>query len=262
MQMTEDPLKKLRELLKAMKLYRMEEALDEQLSLAEKQNWSTAEVMQRLFAIEYAALVERRIKRRIKESKLDELKILDDFDFDFQKSIDKKQIMELATLAFVQRRQWLILAGNSGTGKSHIAKALVLLCCKNQYRCRYTTASDMLQRLMAGLADDTLEQKLKQYIRPQVLLIDEIGFDRLEQEETRKASLFFKVIEGRYCKNSTILTTNIDFEALGEYLGDPVITASLVDRMVHHAVIINIEGPSYRMHESKALNTTSGKKKK
>ena len=260
--MTEDPLKKLRELLKAMKLYRMEEALDEQLSLAEKQNSSTAAVMQRLFAIEYAALVERRIKRRIKESKLDELKILDDFDFDFQKSIDKKQIMELATLAFVQRGQWLILAGNSGTGKSHIAKALLLMCCKNQYRCRYTTASDMLQRLMSGLVDDTMEQKLKQSIRPQVLLIDEIGFDRLEQEETRKASLFFKVIEGRYCKSSTILTTNIDFETLGEYLGDPVITASLVDRMVHHAVIINIEGPSYRMHESKALNTTSGKKKK
>jgi len=93
-----------------------------------------------------------------------------------------------------------------------------------------------------------------------VLLIDEIGFDRLEQEESRKASLFFKVIEGRYCKSSTILTTNIDFKALGDYLGDPVITASLVDRMVHHAVIINIDGPSYRMHESRSLNRPSPEK--
>ncbi len=260
--MTIDPLEKLRETLKAMKLYRIEEALDSEISLAEKENLSTARVLERLFAIEYAALVERRIKRRIKDSKLDELKILDDFDFDFQQSINKMQIMELSTLAFVQRRQWLILAGNSGTGKSHIAKALLLLCCKNQYRSRYTSASDMMQRLMSGLVDDTLEQKLKQYIRPQVLLIDEIGLDRLEQEETRKASLFFKVIEGRYGKNSTILTTNIDFKSLGDYLGDPVITASLVDRMVHHAVIINIEGPSYRIHESKALNTTSGEKEK
>ena len=91
-----------------------------------------------------------------------------------------------------------------------------------------------------------------------MLLIDEIGFDRLEQESAANASLFFKVIEGRYCKNSTILTTNIDFKALG----DPVITASLVDRMVHHAIIINIDGPSYRIYESKSLNRASVKKKK
>jgi DNA replication protein DnaC len=110
---------------------------------------------------------------------------------------------------------------------------------------------------MSGLADDSLDRKLKRYIRPRVLLIDEIGFDRLEQETSAHASLFFKVIEGRYGKNSTILTTNIDFEALGEYLGDPVITTSLVDRMVHHAIIVNITGPSYRMHESKELNRSA-----
>lgn len=115
--------------------------------------------------------------------------------------------------------------------------------------------------MLSGLADDTLDDKLKMYIRPQVLLIDEIGFDRLEQESARNASLFFKVIEGRYCKNSTMLTMNIDFRALGDYLGDPVITASLVDRMVHHAIIINIDGPSYRMHESKKLNKTHKTKK-
>ena len=120
----------------------------------------------------------------------------------------------------------------------------------------------MLRNLLSGLADDTLDKKLKIYIRPQVLLIDEIGFDRLEQESARNASLFFKVIEGRYCKNSTILTTNIDFKLLGDYLGDPVVTASLVDRMVHHAIIINIEGPSYRIYESKNLNRASVKKKK
>ena len=96
-------------------------------------------------------------------------------------------------------------------------------------------------------------------MRPQLLLIDEIGFDRLEQESSRNASLFFKVIERRYCKNSTILTTNIDFKALGEYLGDPVITAAMVDRMVHHTVIIDIDGPSYRMHESTKLNRSPRK---
>jgi DNA replication protein DnaC len=91
-------------------------------------------------------------------------------------------------------------------------------------------------------------------------LIDEIGFDRLEQESSRNASLFFKVIEGRYGKNSTIFTTNIDFKALGEYLGDPVVTAAIVDRMVHHAIIISIDGPSWRMHESERLNKASRSK--
>jgi DNA replication protein DnaC len=257
-----DPLEGVRSYLKLLKLYRIQETLDTELARAEKENSPTTTVLQRLLSIEAASLIERRIERRIKESKLPERKILGDFDFDFQTGIDKKQIMELSSLGFIERKQWLILAGSSGVGKSHIAKALLLMCCQKLYRCRYTTASEMLRNLLSGLADDTLDKKLKMYIRPQVLLIDEIGFDRLEQESARNASLFFKVIEGRYCTNSTILTTNIDFQALGDYLGDPVVTASLVDRMVHHAIIINIEGPSYRIHESKTLNRPSGKKKK
>lgn len=123
----------------------------------------------------------------------------------------------------------------------------------------------MLRDLLSGLADDSIEDKLKAYLRPDILLIDEIGFDRLEQESSRNASLFFKVIDGRYCKSTTILTTNIDFKLLGQYLDDPVVTAAMVDRMVHHAVIINIDGPSWRMHESKRLNQrkhSPAKKKK
>lgn len=204
-------------------------------------------------------MIEKRVERRIRESKLAERKLLSDFDFKFQPGLDQRQIMDLATLEFVERKQWLILAGGSGTGKSHIAKALVLLGCRQLYRCRYVTATNMLRDLYSGLADNSLDQKLKAYLTPDLLLIDEIGFDRLEQEASRNASLFFKVIEGRYCKHSTILTTNIDFKMLGEYLGDPVVTAAMVDRMVHHAVIITIDGPSYRMHESKRLNRSAKK---
>jgi DNA replication protein DnaC len=247
----------IRKHLKTLKLNRMEKALDETLAVAAKQNLAPAAVLERLLDIEAVSLVERRIERRIRESKLPERKLLADFDFKFQTGIDQRQVMELATLGFVQRKQWLILAGSSGAGKSHIAKALLLLACQRLYRCRYTTASFMLRDLLSGLADDSLEDKLKAYGRPDILLIDEIGFDRLEQESSRNASLFFKVIEARYCKNTTILTTNIDFKVLGEYLGDPVVTTAIVDRMVHHAVIINIDGPSYRMHESKRLNQSS-----
>ena len=254
------PMDNIRNHLKTLKLSRMDKALDETLGEASQKNLPTEVVLERLLEIEAVSLIERRMERRIRESKLPERKVLADFDFTFQTGIDKRHVMDLATLGFVERKQWLILAGSSGAGKSHIAKALLLLACQHLYRCRYVTASFMLRDLWSGLADDSLEDKLKAYVRPDILLIDEIGFDRLEQESTRNASLFFKVIEGRYGKSSTILTTNVDFKAMGKYLGDPVVTAAIVDRMVHHAIIISIDGPSWRMHESKRLNRTSHKK--
>ena len=258
--MSDNSMENIRRHLKTLKLFRMEKALDETFGVATKQNLTSVALLERLLETEAVSLIERRMERRIQESKLPERKLLTDFDFKFQTGIDQRQVMELATLGFVERKQWLILAGGSGTGKSHIAKALLFLACRHLYRCRYVTASYMLRDLLSSLADDSLDDKLKAYVRPDILLIDEIGFDRLEQESSRNASLFFKIIEGRYCKNTTILTTNIDFKALGDYLGDPVVTAAMVDRMVHHAIIVNIDGPSYRMHESKRLNCASRKK--
>jgi DNA replication protein DnaC len=232
----------------------MDKELDSLLTQAVKEKLPPSVFLERLLAVEALDLIERRIERRIKESKLPERKLLADFDFGFQSGVEKAQIMELATMSFVPRKQGLIIAGCSGTGKSHIAKALLLIGCQKCLSCRYTTASAMLTDLLAGLADQTLERKLKTYRSPQLLLIDEVGFDRLEQESARNASLFFKVIDGRYCKASTIITSNIDFKDLGDYLGDPVVTTAIVDRMVHHSIIISIDGPSYRMHESKKIN--------
>lgn len=239
----------------------MEKILDRELALAAKENTPASTLIGRLLEAEVLAGRARRIERRIRDSALPERKLLADFDFSFQKGLDKSQIMELATLSFVERKQGLILAGSSGTGKSHIAKALLLMGCSRLYSCRYTTGSAMLSNLMASLCDGSLDKTLKIYTRPQILLIDEVGFDRIEQESARNAAFFFKVIDARYCKGSTILTCNIDFKELGDYLGDPVITTALVDRMVHHSIIIHIDGPSYRMHESRKLNRQSGKKK-
>jgi DNA replication protein DnaC len=118
----------------------------------------------------------------------------------------------------------------------------------------------MLKMLFSSLADDSLEHKLKQYLNPDLLVIDELGFDRLEREDARNAALFFKIIDGRYNKNSTVVTTNIDFKQLGHYLGDPVVTTAIVDRMVHHSTVINIKGPSWRLNESKKLNQRTKKK--
>jgi len=249
-----DPYSSIRQYLNILKLGEIDRQLDEVMARAMADKLPVSAVLEQLFSYEASALIERRMERRIKESKLPERKLLADFDFEFQTGLDKQQIMELATLSFVEKKQGIILAGSSGTGKSHISKALLLIGCRKMYRCRYTTAADMLRTLMSGLPDNTLDQKLKTYTRPEILLIDEVGFDRLEQESTRHASLFFKVIDARYGKSSTLMTTNVDFKDLGDYLGDPVITTAIVDRMVHRSIIITVDGPSWRMHCSKKIN--------
>ena len=248
-----DTNQRIKNHMRTLKLFRMEKALDEELKQAVREKTAVSAVIERLMDIEASSLIERRIERRVKESFLPERKLLADFNFAFQKCLDKAQIMELATLSFAKRKEWIILGGSSGTGKSYIAKALLLIGCQKLYRCRYTTAHDMLQNLMASLCDGTLMQKLKVYTSPEILLIDELGFDRLEQESSRNAALFFKVIDARYCKSSTIVTTNVSYKELGDYLGDPVITTAIVDRMIHHSIIISIIGPSYRQYESDQL---------
>ena len=255
----EETLTRIREHLKTLKLIGIQKVLEKELSEAAEKGLALTELLERLLAVEANALIERRIERRIKESRLPERKLLADFDFSFQTGLDKAQVMEIAKLDFVERKQGLLIAGNSGTGKSHIAKALLLLGCARLFRCRYTTAAGMLTELLASRADDTFSRKLRDYTSPDILLIDELGFDRLEQQDARNASLFFKVIDGRYCKGSTLITTNIDFKELGDYLGDPVVTTAIVDRIIHHSIIINIQGPSWRMHESKKLNASTGK---
>jgi DNA replication protein DnaC len=206
---TPDNLERIKSCLKLLKLNTIAAILDDELARAAKEASPPTELFERLLTREADSLIQRRIERRIQEAKLPERKILANFDFAFQTGVDKAQILELAKLDFVRRKQGVILAGNSGTGKSHIAKALLLIGCRQTYRCRYTTASDMLRELLAGLADDTLAKKLSRYLSPDILLIDEVGFDRLEQQEAGKACLFHKVIDGRYCKGTTIMTTNI-----------------------------------------------------
>jgi DNA replication protein DnaC len=247
--------KNLQQLFLELGLQRIAAVLDDELGRAATESTPVTELLQRLLSLENDARTERRAERRIKEAKLPDRKLLADFDFDFQKNIDKRQIMDLATLEFAKRKQGLVFAGNSGTGKSHIAKALLLIGCRQNYRCRYVTAATMLKELLAGRADNSLDKKLKYFLAPEILLIDEVGFDRLEQHDAANACLFHKVIDGRYCKASTIITTNIDFKQLGDYLGDPVITTATVDRMIHHSIIISIEGPSWRLHESRQLNS-------
>ena len=160
--------------------------------------------------------------------------------------------MDLATLAWVERKEDLVLIGETGTGKSHIAKALCLLGCRRaQWRVRYTTCANLLADLYASLADGTLAEALKRYTRPQLLLVDDLGYDPLEQEQAREAQLLYKVLEARHEKVSTIITSNLSAGEWADYLGNHYLTAALLDRVLYHGTVITIEGPSYRLAQHK-----------
>jgi DNA replication protein DnaC len=232
----------------------MAEVMDQVVASLSIDPQTAHELVERLLDAQLADNTERLIERRLREAHLPERKTLLDFDFSFQVDLDRRLVQELASCRFIEKRQGVIFAGNSGTGKSHMAIALAVEACKRGLSVLYTTAAAMLSELYSGLADNSLELKLKRYLPPTLLLIDELGFDRLEQENARNAALFFKVVDGRYQRASTIYTTNIDFEALGHYLGDPVVTTAIVDRMIHRSTVITLSGPSWRLKQSRELN--------
>jgi len=218
---------------------------------------STLDLLSRLLETEVAARRERSIASRIKRARFPAPKTLEQFDFAFQTGVDRAEIERLATLSWLERRQSLVFGGMSGTGKSHLAVALGHMACVAGYRVLYTTSASMLSDLHLAHATQTLAKSLRPYLRCELLIIDEVGLDLPERQQpgAYDAGLFYKVIAGRYEKTrSTILTSNIDWENWGEYLGDEVASAAILDRLVHHSYTINIDGPSYRMAQHERLN--------
>ena len=183
------------------------------------------------------------------------LKTLGDFDFDFQPNLNKKLIMELASLRFMERHESILMtSNNNGVGKSHIARAIALLACQQGYTTLYTSCAELISDLNLGVYEKTLDKRIRKYINPQLLLLDEVGHDMLQLEIVKESHLLFKVINRRYNDNkSMIFTTNLAESDWADFLGDPLTTKAILDRIYHHSVIVKIEGPSYRRHESDKL---------
>lgn len=196
---------------------------------------------------------EARIERRVHNSGLLERKTLEAFDWNFQPTIDKAQILELAGLAFVRRRDDLVITGKSGTGKSHILKCFALRACEMGVSVRFARCVDLLDDLHAGLADGTYPRRLKAWARPDLLVIDDVGLGQIRkrEDEPTAAHALFNLLDRRHGKLSTAITSNIRLKEWGRYLGDPTITSAILDRLSMHAIRINIDGPSYRQHLAK-----------
>lgn len=227
------------------------EQLDAVLARAERDGLTHLQFAQLLVAEQAQHRRERAIARRIKEAGFRELQILAGFDWEFNaKAINRVQIEELATAAFIGRRDNLVIVGQSGVGKSRIIQSVGQSACVLGYRVRYTTSAGLLADLTKHLADQTLPEQVRYYARFDLLIMDEFGFDKIERTEMpQAANLLYKIIDAR-TQRSTALVTNIDFEAWGDYLGDPPLAMAFLDRVVDGAIILKITGRSYRAHRA------------
>ena len=249
-------LERIRNALAVLHLPEMAAQLDVQAPPDE----GSLEMLWRLLEPQVIARQQSAVAWRIRDAKFPEPKSLDNFKFSFQPNLDQNRVLELATLEFVRRGENLLVAGMSGTGKSHIGIALGYLACAAGFRTRYTTSADMLTTLAANLPTNTLATALRQYVRPALLIIDEVGLDRPEREATPDAQLFYRVIRPRHqAPRTTIITSNIDWDKWGEYLGDDVATVAILDRLIEHGHLLTINGPSYRAYEHEKLNASSAK---
>ena len=234
--------------------------LDEVLAHAEKESLSYLTFLDRLLGAQADARRERAIARRIHDARFAEDKTLEGFDWNFNpKAFDRLQMEELATGDFIRRRVNLVMVGWSGIGKSHIIQALGHKACVHGYRVLYRTSAELLTDLTASLADKTLPARLRRYVNPDWLIIDEFGFDKIERAECPEAAhLLYKIIAARNQKRSTALVTNVDFEKWGEYLSDGPLAMAFLDRLVEGAIILKIKGKSYRADKANTSETHSG----
>lgn len=233
-------------LLVRLKLARGLEVLGDLVQRLETGELSALEMLEQLLGEEQAAREGRRLRTASLTARLTRLKTLDGFDFTFQPSLDRNRIMTLAELSFIERAQVVHLLGPPGTGKSHLAIALGFEAIRAGRSVYFATLAEVIASLIKAQREGELAARLRYLCRPALLIIDEVGYLPLE---AGGANLFFQLVNARYERGAMILTSNRGFGDWGEVFGDNVIAAALLDRLLHHAVVIEIEGSSYRLRE-------------
>jgi DNA replication protein DnaC len=201
---------------------------------------------------------ERASKIQVSVSAFPFEKGLNEFDFDFQPSINKKQIYDLATLRFLENKENILFYGNPGVGKSHLAVGLGIEAAKKRYITYFISCHDLITQLNKAHIENRLDAKLKHFSKYRLLIIDEVGYLPIDKQG---ANLLFQLVARRYEKNSIIITTNQPFSKWGDVFSDAIIANALLDRLVHHSHIIKIKGPSYRTKDKlDGLDSSSNEK--
>lgn len=222
--------------------------LESRLEAAAQKQLPYADFLADLLASETSVRRERYLRARTRLAHLPFQRTLDQFDFRFQPSIDKRQVKELATLTFVSEAANILFLGPPGVGKTHLAVALSLRAIEHGFGVYFVRAQDLFEDLRRAQAEHRLDRRMRVYLAPKLLVIDEFGvwpYDRLA------ATAFFSLVSARYERGSILLTSNKGFGEWGEVLGDPVIATAILDRLLHHSHVLNIRGESYRLREKK-----------
>lgn len=214
---------------------------------AEKQLDYKAFLLQAL-QTEWQGRYQKGIEARLRQARFPWLKTLDQFDFDFQPSLDRRQVRELSGMSFVERAHNIIILGPPGVGKTHLAIGLGVKAVEAGYSVLFLTLESLMIRLVKAFNENRLERSLQQLVYPKVLIIDEIGYLPLSNLE---ASLFFRLVVRRYERASLIITSNKSFLDWGEMFNDPVLATAVLDRLLHYSTTLNIKGESYRIKEKR-----------